>query len=30
MRVLEEAAGEGDREADVGDGEIGEVLGAMG
>lgn len=30
MWVLEEAAGEGDREADVGDGEIGEVLGAMG
>ena len=30
MGVLEEAAGEGDGEADVGDGEVGEVLGAIG
>lgn len=30
MWVLEEAAGEGDGEADMGDGEVGEVLGAMG
>lgn len=30
MWVLEEAAGEGDGEADVGDGKVGEMLGAMG
>ena len=30
MRVLEEAAGKGDGEANVGDGEAGKVLGAMG